>query len=100
MLNREMKISGYPHCTDVTCSNDKCDIEECYQVTSSGHIIYGDSYVIRYTNNTRSGNIGGPVYSPQTNICYAIHAYSSTSYNFGTRITQNIYNAISYYINE
>ncbi len=100
MLNREMKISGYPHCTDVTCSNDKCDIEECYQVTSSGHIIYGDSYVIRYTNNTRSGNSGGPVYSPQTNICYAIHAYSSTSYNFGTRITQNIYNAISYYINE
>lgn len=100
ILAQEMMISGYPHCTNAGCTDDNCDIEECYQVTSSGNVIYVNDYIMRYTNNTRPGNSGGPVYLSQTNICYAIHTYSSASYNFGMKITRNVYNAISYYIDE
>ncbi len=55
-----------------------------------------------YTNNTRKGMSGGPIYKKSNNICYGIITCENypgyKDYNGGTIINDKIYNAISHLI--
>ncbi len=91
-------ISGYPTCTDPACTNNPCYNQDFYQVTSEGYATQVSPNLIRYTNNTYAGNSGSPVYFPSY-VCVGIHTMGGIPYNTGTKITEDIYNVISYYIN-
>lgn len=98
VVGEGVKISGYPGCIDANCTANPCRQRKAYQVTTTGTITQVGTYRIRYSNNTNPGSSGSPVYSAQTQICYAIHTHSMSTYNGGTKISVPIYNAISYYI--
>ena len=91
-------ISGYPSCTDVTCTIENCMNQDFHQVTSEGYATQVSPYLLRYDNNTYGGNSGSPVYLPSY-VCVGIHSKGGITYNQGVKITEDIYNVISYYIN-
>lgn len=105
LLNKDIYISGYPHCTIASCP-DGCWHQDYHQVTSSGTVYQIGDYQVWYTDNTKGGNSGSPIYWPLTRVCYAIHAYGtgpqmvglSKTYNSGTKITTSIYNVIAGYV--
>ena len=110
LTNQDIVVSGYPNCATKGCTDGICVIPEhqnYYQVTSRGVIKESNIYRVWYTNNTKSGSSGSPVYLPSTRVCFAIHADGidleakdlSIKYNSGTVISKNIYNVISSYIN-
>lgn len=100
--------SGYPKCAVAGCTDDGCSHAQVFvQCTSEGLIRKKDDYMVYYTNNTRKGMSGGPIYKKSNNVCYAIitSQYLDTllgddyaGYNGGTIINDKIYNAIAYYI--
>ena len=98
------RTSGYPYCVVSNCTNNECNHTRSFlQCTSEGLIKKKDDYMVYYTNNTRGGMSGGPLYKKSNNVCYAIItseylSVSGTLYNAGTIINDKIYNAISYYI--
>ena len=98
LLNSEVCLSGYPTCVDLSCPN-VCAHQTYYQYTTTGTVTNITDYQIRFTNNARHGNSGGPLYASSSNICYGICSYESGSYNGSAKITQSVYNVISYYIN-
>lgn len=100
--------SGYPNCVVAGCTNNNCikngdHIEMFVQGTSEDLIRKKDDYMVYYTNNTRGGMSGGPIYKKSNNVCYAIITSEGFTgeyegYNGGTIINDKIYNAIAYYI--
>ena len=106
--------SGYPKCIVTTCTDNDCrnnedleHIEPFVQYTSDGKIRKKDDYMAFFTNNTRVGMSGGPVYKKSNYVCYAIitcehpegvFGTEYDGYNGGTIINDKIYNAIAYYI--
>ncbi len=111
LLNQSVAISDYPKCVTMTCVDNECEIQSHWvynNYTTYGIINEVSSHRINYTNNTKGGNSGSPVYSTQTLICYAIHTHPRNVkengvvvgiVNSGTIINQTIYNTMSYYIN-
>ena len=100
--------TGYPKCKEPGCTNNKCVEEGIHsqvfeQCTSEGKIRDKDNYMVGFTNNTRIGMSGGPVYKKSNYVCYAIITcerilMDGVEYNGGTIINDKIYNAIAYYI--
>ena len=107
-------VSGYPYCIAPTCTDNNClnnanlnHIESFIQCTSEGKIRKKNNYMAFFTNNTRKGMSGGPVYKKSNYVCYAIDTCEDPEnvfgseyegYNGGTIINDKIYNAIAYYI--
>ena len=91
-------VSGYPTCTNAACTIESCSHQDFHQVTSEGYATQASPYLLHYDNNTYQGNSGSPVYLPSY-VCVAIHSKGGVTYNQGVKITEEIYNVISYYIN-
>lgn len=101
-------VSGYPYCTIANCYTNECNHSPAYiQCRSEGLIRKKDDYMVFFTNNTRTGMSGGPVYKKSNYVCYAIDTCEYpqlvlgddyAGYNGGTIINDKIYNAIAYYI--
>lgn len=101
-------VSGYPYCTMAGCYTNECDhLVTFLQCRSEGLIRKKDDYMVFFTNNTRTGMSGGPVYKKSNYVCYAIDTCEYPylilgddyeGYNAGTIINDKIYNAIAYYI--
>ncbi len=105
--NKSVTVSGYPGCATSGCLLDKCG--EPSHITyknysSSGTVNQLFTFLgnrIQYTNNTKKGQSGSPVYDSDY-ICYAIHTHGDSDGNGdgnrGTVINKTVYNTISYYI--
>ena len=93
-------VSGYPQCLNLSCP-DQCSHRQCYQASTDGSVTTLSTYRVWYTNNTKPGNSGSPVYLATTKVCYAIHTRgrSTIEANSGVIINERIYNFIANYIN-
>ncbi len=97
-LNDAVSLSGYPRCDLLSCGNECSHLKNGYQVTSTGNVVGMNEYRVFYTNNSRSGHSGGPVYYTDTKVCVAIHSATAVDYTIGVIISEYIYNVIASYI--
>ena len=90
----QIRLTGYPGdiATKLEDKNDNSvQHKGTYMWTSTGKITASLAARLKYNADSEGGMSGCPVYNTSNQVL-AIHAYSGSSSNSGTRITERLYN--------